>query len=130
MNPETRYTNTVRRLLKQAYPDVVMVKHSDRFQTGIPDLQASRANALVIWIEFKYMPSITKRRKVPEHEGSELQIAFLKDHFDVGIPAYVLVGTDKNKGHMLYRIDVYDGYAYRKDVLNHTQLIEELKWTK
>ena len=129
MNPETLYTNKVRRLLKKQYPDVVIVKHSDRFRTGIPDLQASRSNALVIWIEFKYMPSVTKRRKVPEHEGSELQIAFLKDHLEVGVPAYVLIGTDQNKGHMLYRIDRYDGYAYRKDVMNDLQLIEALQWT-
>jgi hypothetical protein len=128
MNPETVYTNKVRRLLKKRFPDVVMVKHSDRFRTGIPDLQASRSNALVIWIEFKYMPSVTKKRKVPEHEGSELQIAFLKDHLEVGVPAYVLIGTDQNKGHMLYRIDTYDGYAYRKDVMNDFQLIEALKW--
>ena len=129
MNPETRYTNKVRRLLRQHYPDVVIVKHSDRFHAGVADLHASRSNALTIWVEFKYMPSVTKKRKVPEHEGSELQIAFLKDHLEVRVPAYVLIGTDHNKGHMLYRIDRYDGYAYRKDVMNDLQLIEALKWT-
>ena len=128
-NPETVYTNAVRRLLKKHYPDVVIVKHSDRFQSGIPDLQATTAWGRTIWIEFKYIPHIFKRRKVPEHEGSELQIAFLKDHLEVGVPAYVLIGTDHNKGHMLYRIDTYDGYAYRKDVMNDLQLIEALKWT-
>jgi hypothetical protein len=129
MNPETLYTNKVRRMLKKQWPDVVIVKHSDRFQTGIADLHATRANALTIWIEFKYMPNIFKRRKVSD--GShELQIAYLKDHDEVGVPAYVLIGTDKNKGHMLYRIDKYDGYAYRKDVLNDSQLIEALRWTK
>ena len=130
MNPETSYTNRVRTLMKRTWPDVVIVKHSDRFKTGIPDLQASRSNALVMWIEFKYIPAITKRRKVPEHEGSELQIAFLKDHFEIGIPAYVLIGTDKNKGHMLYQVDKYDGYAYRKDVMDDSQLMKALKWTK
>tara|TARA_R110000772_G_scaffold267971_3_gene393601 strand:+ start:34600 stop:34992 length:393 start_codon:yes stop_codon:yes gene_type:complete len=130
MNPETSYTNRVRTLLKRWYPDVVIVKHSDRFKSGIPDLQASRSNALVIWIEFKFIPSIAKKRKVPEHEGSELQIAFLKDHLEIGIPAYVLVGTDKNKSHMLYSVDRYDGYAYRKDVLTDDELHGELKWIR
>jgi hypothetical protein len=116
--------------MKRAWPDVVIVKHSDRFKTGIPDLQASRSNALVVWIEFKYLPKIAKKRKVPVHEGSELQLAFLKDHWEIGIPAYVLVGTDRNKSHMLYTVNQYDGYAYRKDVLTDVELIKELKWTK
>ena len=129
MNPETSYTNRVRTLLKRWYPDVVIVKHSDRFSAGIPDLQASRSNALVIWIEFKYLPTITKKRKVPVHEGSALQVAFLLDHLEVGVPAYVLVGTDKNKSHMLYTADAYDGYAYRKDVLTDAGLFTRLQWT-
>ena len=129
VNPETLYTNKVRRMIKKRWPDVVIVKHSDRFSTGIADLHATRANALTIWIEFKYMPAITKRRKITD--GShELQIAYLKDHDEVGVPAYVLIGTDKNKGHMLYRIDKYDRYAYRKDVMNDAQLMEALLWTK
>ena len=129
-NPETRYTNRVRVLMRREWPDIVIVKHSDRFKTGVPDLQASRANALVIWVEFKYLPSITKKRKIPDDGGHELQIAFLKDHFEVGIPAYVLIGTDKNKSHMLYRVDTYDGYAYRQDVLDDSQLMKAIKWTK
>jgi hypothetical protein len=117
-------------MMKKRWPDVVIVKHSDRFSTGIADLHATRANALTIWIEFKYMPAITKRRKIPDDGQHELQIAYLKDHDEVGVPAYVLIGTDKNKSHMLYRIDKYDRYAYRKDVMNDQQLMEALRWTK
>jgi hypothetical protein len=130
MNPETRYTNRVRRLMKQTWPDVVDTKHSDRFQTGIADLHASRSNAKTIWIEFKYVPTITKRRKVPDDGRLELQRCFLLDHFEVGVPSYFLIGTDNNKGHMLYSVDQFDGHCYRKDVMNDSQLIKALQWTK
>ena len=126
VNPETLYTNRVRRLFKTWYPGVVIVKHSDRFNGGIADLHASRPNGQTIWIEFKYLMSITRHR---DGKATDLQIEYLRDHLAVGVPAYVLIGTDKNKGHMLYRIDKYDGKAYRKDVLSDSQLRETLKWT-
>jgi hypothetical protein len=113
--------------MKRAWPDVVMVKHSDRFTTGIADLHATRSNALTIWVELKYLPSIVKRVK----SGlTDLQDTYLQAHADRGVPAYVLIGTDKNKSHMLYPIEEHDGYAYRKDVLTDAQLMKALKWTK
>ena len=127
MNPETRYTNRVRKLLKTAFPEVVIVKHSDKFQGGIADLHVVTPWARTVWIEFKYIPSIATKRK---GKLTDLQHLFLVEHWDVGVPAYVLLGTDKNKGHMLYRIDQWDGYAYRKDVMNDSQLIKALKWTR
>jgi hypothetical protein len=127
MNPETKYTNYVRKLMKTKWPDMVTVKHSDRFHGGVADLHATRSNALTIWIEFKYLPTIAKKRK----SGlTELQRDYLLEHWERGVPAYVLIGTDRNKGHMLYTIDAHDGYAYRADILNNTQLLQELRWTK
>jgi len=126
MNPETRYTNRVRKLLKEWYPDIVIVKHSDQFQSGIADLHASLPTAQTIWIEFKYIKHIKAHRN---GKVTDLQEYYLLDHLAVGVPSYVLIGTDKNKGHMLYRIDHYDGSAYREDVMNDDQLRERLKWT-
>ncbi len=126
MNPETRYTNRVRRLMTKQWPDIVIVKHSDNFTGGIADIHASLADAKTIWIEFKYLPAIARKRL---GEATALQCVFLQDHFDVGIPSYVLIGTDHNKGHMLYRIDRYDGYAYRKDILDDKELMVAMQWT-
>ena len=126
MNPETPYTNKVRRLLKATYPNIVVVKHSDSFTGGIADIHASLPNAKTIWIEFKYLPAIARKRL---GETTALQCEFLWDHFNVGVPSYVLIGTDHNKSHMLYRIDRYDGYAYRKDILDDKELMVAIEWT-
>ena len=79
---------------------------------------------MTIWIEFKYIPKLKEKRL---GGVTELQRTFLWDHFNVGVPSYVLIGTDK--GHMLYRIDEYDGHAYKMDIVGDTQLMENLKWT-
>ena len=126
MNPETRYTNKVRRLLKAEFPGIVMVKHSDTFHAGIADLHASLPTGKTIWIEFKYLPSIAKCRKAGV---TDLQKEYLLDHLAVGVPSYVLIGTDRTKTHMLYMIDMFDGKAYRADAVNDTQLVKEIRWT-
>jgi len=119
MNPETRYTNRIRKILKAELPGVKMWKHSDRFHGGVADLEVV-FRGVTVWIEVKYLPKIAKRRWAGV---TDLQLDCLLEHFEAGVPAYVLVGTDDNKGHMCYRVDKFDGNAYRKDIENDSGIL-------
>jgi hypothetical protein len=111
MNPETKYTNRIRKLLMAKFPRMKIYKHSDRFTTGIADLHLTLPYGSTCWIEVKYMPKCVKHRKAGV---TDLQQEYLKEHMDSGVPAYVLVGVGKKTAW--YRIDAFDGNVYGSDL--------------
>jgi hypothetical protein len=120
MNPETRFTNKVRKLWKAAYPDIKIYKHSDRFTTGIADLHFIMPGAQTAWVEVKWQNYVANRRK---GGVTALQIDFLEEHAEKGIPSFALIGT--KAGCVWYRIEDYDGYVYARD-LRADQYLPEL----
>ena len=111
MNPETRYTNRIRKHLAAEFPSIKVYKHSDRFNGGIADLHLVKSPGIVIWIEVKYMAACVHHRKVGI---TDLQVEFLREHAARGVAAYVLAGVGKKT--VWYHIDEFDGNVYGKDL--------------
>jgi len=120
MNPETRYTNRIRKRLIEQFPRMKIYKHSDRFNGGIADLHLTMPFGNVAWIEVKYMKSCKRYRKAGV---TTLQAEFLKEHWANGLPAYVLIGVGKQSAY--YRIDRFDGWVYGQH-LGSDQQIERM----
>ena len=121
MNPETKFTSRVRRLWEAAYPDIVIYKHSDRFNGGIADLHFILPNGKMAWVEVKWMKQCIRRVK---GKVTDLQREFLLEHAEKGIPSFVLTGTEG--GCVWYRIEDYDGYVHRKDMQLTDHYVHEL----
>lgn len=90
MKPETRYLNRIRKIFKDLVPGIQIYKHADKFNAGIADLHLSFPDGITVWMEGKWVPSITSHRKV---DLTDLQQEFLKEHAGCQIPAYVIVGS-------------------------------------
>jgi hypothetical protein len=110
-NPETTYTNRFRKKLIQKILGIKIYKHSDRFNKGIADLHFTCPGGVQAWIEVKYMKKCAKHRKAGV---TDLQQAFLEEHYANGVPAFVLVGVDKKSA--LYHIGGFDGSVYASDL--------------
>lgn len=114
--PETKYLNRIRKIFKNLEPSIQIYKHADKFNSGIADLHYARKGGEVGWIEGKWIPSITKKRKVGV---TDLQVEYLKEHSELGVPAYVLIGSPK--GSVFIEIQQYTGEVtvdvFEKDIL-------------
>ena len=110
-NPETTFTNRIRKKLLARFPTMKIYKHSDRFNGGIVDLHLVMPYGNTCWIEVKYIKKMVNKNKV---KITELQVEYLKEHWECGIPAYVLIGVDKRLAWYSYKD--FDGYVYMKDV--------------
>lgn len=119
-NPETKFTDKVRKKWKLAYPEIQIYKHSDRFNGGIADLHFVTPCGRVAWVEVKWEPYVAKRRK---SAATDLQVEFLREHAEKGVPSFVLTGT--NHGCVWTRIEDFDGYVYRKE-MKHLDYVHEL----
>lgn len=53
MNPETILTSKIKKYIRENYPDAYILKISDRFTSGIPDLYVAFGNGLSTWLEVK-----------------------------------------------------------------------------
>ena len=120
-NPETTYTNRIRTKITKMYPDVRVYKHSDRFNGGISDLHMIKSHNDVAWVEVKFLKACARYRKAGV---TELQDEFLKEHWERGVPSFVLVGIGKLS--VLYRYDRFDGRAYRNDAVTDEEAITQL----
>lgn len=92
-NPETRFTNKVRRQIIMQYPEAYLRKHSDKFTHGIPDFEVILPNnpiALDCWFEVKWIPEITKTRKI---KYRPLQKHDLEQRAALGVPCGLIVGS-------------------------------------
>jgi len=119
VNPETKFTNKVRKAWSITWPSMAIYKHSDRFNGGIADLHIVLAGGQTAWVEVKWVPSVAKKRKAG---ATDLQVAFLEEHAERGVPSIVLVGT--KLGFATYRIEDYDGYVHAADLRDHIYLAE------
>lgn len=86
---------------------VQIYKHSDRFQGGIADLHFTMPGGLIGWIEVKYMHKCVRHRKAGV---TDLQDAYLREHWQNGIHGFVLVGVGKQSS--IQHISQFDGYVY------------------
>ncbi len=119
MNPETKFTNKVRKTWHQTYGDIKTYKHSDRFHGGVADVELIIPDGMTAWIEFKYIKKVAKKRKAGV---TELQKIFLEEHHSCGIPSYVLIGTAD--GYALYHIDGFDGYVRACDIKPYSRICD------
>jgi len=124
MNPETKFTNKVRAAWKKAFPEILIYKHSDRFNGGIADLHFVMPNALTAWVEMKWVHKVAKRRNAGV---TDLQGDFLLEHVEKGVPSFVMIGT--SQGCAWYRIEDFDGNIYAADLKANKyfhELVEEV----
>lgn len=112
-NPETVFTNRIRKKLLTQFPNMKTYKHSDRFNGGIVDLHLTQPFGNTCWIEVKFIRDFKHHRKI---NVTDLQYEFLKEHWENGIPAYVLVGVGRNELAWYSQPD-WDGYVYRQHVV-------------
>ncbi len=119
MNPETKFTNKVRKTWHSTYGDIKTYKHSDRFHGGVADVELIIPDGMTAWIEFKYIKKVAKKRKAGV---TELQKIFLEEHWSCGIPSYVLIGT--SEGYALYHIDGFDGYVRAYDIKPYNRICD------
>jgi hypothetical protein len=62
-NPETVFTNKMRKKLQQQFPLMRIYKHSDRFNGGVVDLHLVIPMGYCCWIEVKSILQMVKHRK-------------------------------------------------------------------
>jgi hypothetical protein len=111
-NPETVFTNRIRKKLLAQFPNMKIYKHSDRFNGGIVDLHLIHPHGNTCWIEVKYVKECVHHRKA---NVTDLQLAYLREHWEAGIPAYVLVGVGRELAWYTY--PDWDGRVYRQHVV-------------
>lgn len=119
-NPETRYTDRFRRWVKTHYPHASIDKRSDRFNSGMSDLEI-HLNGRAILIEVKWVPSIKQQRKI---SWRPLQQEYLEEKDRAGIPSYVLVGTPNGSAVYFWNQYYVFGCDLRKDEDTWTSLME------
>lgn len=121
MNPETRYTNRIRKKIIETAPGVKIYKHSDRFNGGIADLHLTIPGGRLAWIEMKFTKVCARKKQA---KVTDLQVEFLREHSENGIPAFVMVGVGKNS--VIYHVDSFDGYIYPDAVVTDDTAIQTL----
>jgi hypothetical protein len=128
--PETKLIRKVQKILKEIEPSIEHWKHADKFNAGIADVHMIMAGGHQAWIEFKWVPSITRKRQV---DVTELQTLFLYDHAVRQLPAYVMVGSPK--GLVCIHISDFNGYVLASDFSDlrtacteFIQLLKEGSW--
>lgn len=107
-NPETRYTDRFRRWVKTRYPHASIDKRSDRFNSGMSDLEI-HLNGRAILIEVKWIPSVKQQRKI---SWRPLQQAYLEEKAQAGIETHVLIGTPMGSA----RYEWNQTHLYARDV--------------
>ena len=121
--PEGKFTTKVRNLWRFMYPEILIYKHSDRFNGGIADLHFILPSGKIAWVELKWIKQVKRRVKC---NVSDLQVEFLMEHAEKGIPSYVMIGTNGGWGCAWYRIEDFDGYIHRKDMKLTEHQVHEL----
>lgn len=70
MNPETILTRKIKKHIKETHPDAYIIKLSDRFTSGIPDLYVAFNGGKSMWLEVK--TSTGKIDPMQEHTIAQL----------------------------------------------------------
>lgn len=92
-NPETRFTNKLRKMILETDPDAYIVKHADSFNHGVPDIEVvlpGKPIAISCWFEIKWVPEITKTRKI---KYRPLQKVVCEHRASLGLPSGLIVGS-------------------------------------
>lgn len=93
--PETRFIAKLKQSILQSYPEAYFKKHSNQFSYGLPDLEIILPDnplALDCWFEIKWIPKITKKRKIAYRP---LQKEDLVQRARLGVPCGLIVGSPK-----------------------------------
>lgn len=81
MKTETDYTGELLKFIKDMMgPNFTVLKHCDRFTTGIPDLTVSNSTRKTVWIEAKRIDASKGQVRKPNtwvDKDEELQLATL-----------------------------------------------------
>lgn len=94
--PETRFIDKIRRHLRSEWGrSIHIVKHSNSFVRGIPDLEIilqidTIVRPSILWLECKWVPSIKHQRTI---KLQPLQAEELYRRGCLGVPSGVMIGS-------------------------------------